>query len=571
MAVYGEDHWEVDLSKGLFLSPSPDAIPEGFSQKIENLIKNDRSHWETRKGFSFTQHILNSSVDNTSGANNPVTNPIPELQKDLVLRYHMVYGGTSVPQLFISYRDNGGSNCFILHQTGRKAIADTVEFQTQSFGTTIVADAAQYLDRVYGCAINTGPVVDVFQISNWKYDGTTPALTKTNKQTGFAYPAFNTTCQPVLVSYANRLFLGVANRVYYTDVPTPGGYPETWNTSTNFFDLPADNTGTPVIFNMIQLNGLLYFFTDKGIFVLNARGVTSNWTVNFITESIKVVSKHSVALVSGLFIATDRKNLFSFSGSKVSILGQQVRYLFDIYNSFSIIPFEKGFMLACRYFQASSNNWVYANPPGGLAASWPQNKTFYFDGSVWSEFITNSAGNSIDVITGNTGKGKSAKDTENISYVGYFDPTNVRYGWMYYDRAAFVDAVGGSNTAINVKLETRDIIPGIESMWVTNKQGTVKVHSLITPVTINTYKNGTTTVISTVSEALTNQGDNNYRVKFTGVEMATRMSVEVSATAGSPATIFNTDLPDSVPCFSIKSIILVGNTNVREETERESQ
>lgn len=565
MSVYGEEHFEVDITKGLFISPAPDSIPDGFCQLLYNLIRNERGGWELRKGFTDITTVANSLLEVTTGRAS-ATDPMPNIEHPYSVSFDKIIGGVQAPETIFNYLVVGGATYKTLHQAPQIAPTDTVDFNTQQDGAggSAFLAAAQYKDRVYGATANNS----VAQYSNFKYDGTTPNLTVSVVAAALSVGYYNGFDRPVMVTYESRIWMALGNRIWYTDIPAAGGYPETW-AAANFIDLPPDNTGSPSIRNMLGLNGILYIFTSAGIYALNGKGSTSTWSLDFVSDAIKVRHKKNVDLVNGVFICTDKSNLFSFDGSAITKIGPQIQYLFNIYNTFNIVPFEKGFILSCRYMAVSAGKWIITTPPGVNSAVWGPNANYYFDGQVWSQFATVAIASSIDILDGLVGRRKNGSNWENVSYIIYYDIGNLRYGISYYDKGAFKDTINGVGNSIFGALRTRWITSKVGTQYLKTKVWYAKVFSLITTVVGNSYKNGSTSAnVRTNTKTLSNQGDNNYLEKFEGPEECTRFALEIVVSPGSAPTIFNTDLPDSVPIFEVKELWYAGDTNVRDSTEQ---
>lgn len=571
MTVYGEEHIKIDVSKGLFISPAPDSIPDGCCQKLVNLLQNERGNWEMRKGMQYESP--SAVTDATIGTTlKPVdTRVIPEVSLDNVSSFGSLYGNVGIPQLWFTYYN--GTNQKILHNIGKRASTDTVNTNTQQCPTAAsIYDMVQYKERVYGITVASLTQNNVYSFSGWKYDGTAPNLTQTLISLVLTSSGTFIGQEPGLVVYGDRLFIYKLNRLIYTDIPASGGYPETWNSGNNFINLPSSNTGSPTIYNCIAFNGLLYIFTDKGIFVLNGRNATpTTWSVDLVTDQVCILNRHAVQLVNGIFIITDRKRIVSFDGQSIHNIGAPVQYLFNIYNSFSVVPFLKGFILSCRNYAVSGGFWAYTAPTGGNATIWPISKAIYFDGSVWSEFRIGDANTIFDPIFGATNKGLSNGIQENMSYIICHTDVAATPGFtiMYYDVTRKDDAVG-STFGITVNLTTKDIIAAQDARNADRisriKTAFVKVFSLLATITTQWYKNGASVAINPTTSTLTDQADNNYELKIHGAEFNSRVSLEIVPTTGATPTTFGTDLPSNVPIFEIKDIVFIYNSD-RDEPD----
>lgn len=556
MTVYGEEHLSIDISKGLFLSPTPDYIPEGYLADCKNMIQNGKGGWELRKAFTNLGTFTPSNF--AAGPTHSTFRPVPVIRWPSVFISTAMNGGvstsfatTTMPQLAVHYPTTANQDV-IAHVAGRRQTSDTTYFKSQ-IASGRGTNFAQYKDKVYAARTNGTGGCDIYEFTAWTQVAAVSNVTSTALGVTLStadYYDFGYE-EPCIVTYQNRMFASVGSRIHYTDIPTAGGFPTTWNTS-NFFELSGGTGGMGWVRNMIVYNNLLYIFTTCGIYVLNGRGATSNWSFEFITDTIKTYHKQHVALVGGVFIATDNKKLYAFNGNTVQEMGTEIRYLFDVYNSFNIVPFLDGFILGAAFFKDNgSTQWDYSNPTGADTTIWPKVRNMYYDGNVWTEFTEES--NTIHILDGATQKTLYPGAETNISLFVYYSITNDNFGISYYDKNTIGTPVG--------RLRTKDIVLKNDG-YTRVKKGTVKVFSLIDDFTVNVRRNGSSTVVKTRTPVPTVQGDQNLTSEFTGAEINTRFNIEVTATGQTP---MNTDFPDYVPCFELKSIAVTVESDGRDQ------
>lgn len=555
MTVYGEEEVPLDISKGMFLSPTPDYLPTGYTQETKNFFKTARNTWAVRKGFQEVQSVADSSM---LAAKWDVTTYIPEYDKNTI--YFGSLGNTtySSPQNWFIYKDPGGVTSSIAHFTGRKNVTDSVEKNVQAIGF-LYSSLVNYLDRIYAAFENT-----VYRLSNFKYDGTAPAITETSiiSPLPSSPNSGDDTSKALLVAYENRIFHFRYDRVNYSDIPTAGGYPETWP-ATNFFDLIGVNSVSPQIYNAFVIQGILYIFTNQGIWSLNGKGSTSNWTLTFLTDSIKITSRNSAAIIGGTVIATDKRKTYSFNGSSVQEIGLEAKFLYEVYNSFSICPFLDGFILAGRNY-VNSSGWTLAVPTGATSTVWPECMALYFDGEVWTKIVHGESG-PVDFLYGCTGKTRSSNYSSNLSFlVGRSYTGSDKFNLMYYDRLLYRDVdVSSTNSAIVASIRTADNFNGVKTMRV--KRIVSRVFSLIAGVTMYTRISGASTIITTDTPTIADAGDNNYSIESKGPGQCYRFNVEIIPTLSSNPSGFDSDNPDTIPLFEVKSITAMMDSDGREQ------
>lgn len=582
MGVYGEEHHVVDISNGLWLSPAPDSIPAGFCQTLVNFIKSPRETWVARKGMRMFWSLAGANV--LAQLNQTNQTNIPEIQP-VYYKFGELNGGPQLPQFWISRVNAANTIGTITTNTGKRGAADTRDYNDQditaAIGANAFADMCQYKDRIYGALVTSTSTVSIYTVSGWIYDATSPALTApllnavTTVTVGVGAP------DPVLFIYHDRAWIGRGNRLTFTDIPLSGLYPDVWNAGANFINLPSSGIGSPQIYNCIPLNGLLYIFTDKGIFALNGRNADPTaWSVEFITNSVCITNKHAVAVVNGLFIITDRQKLVSFNGAAVHDIGKAVEFMFNIYNSFSIVPFLKGFLFCCRGFGVSGSSWIYATPPGASSIYWSQSRSFYYDGSVWSEFAISQVGTigpHFDPYFGAVQKQVSNSTQENVSYLLGWDNLNSLHAMYYYDYTLRTDVTSALPRAMPLTLKTKDVIPAAfvyrqrlakgQSGITKVKYGFLHIFTLYAALSVSFFKNGQLAASSVAILTLPDLNDHNYEIKIAGPEYASRVSVQIDCTTANIPTMFSNTFPSNVPFVEIKTIVLVVDTDKRQEPD----
>ena len=126
-----------------------------------------------------------------------------------------------------------------------------------------------------------------------------------------------------ILSFKNRLFGWNNNRVYYTDVPAPGGLPETWNTGANFFDV-GSSKGTPVIYNILPVENRLYIFTDSGLFSVLVSGPATTWVQRTVDETIKIFERAACFVYKNLLYFVDEETIWVSDGVEFKNIGEAV-------------------------------------------------------------------------------------------------------------------------------------------------------------------------------------------------------------------------------------------------------
>lgn len=614
MTVYGEEHIPVDISNGLFLSNTPDTIPDGYCQELVNMLRTSKGTWAKRNGFA------NSRVSPGYVVDPPILytfdyTPFPSSSTFGKTLCGSLYGGSYIPQLWAIYFNTALNQWRIIAGSDKVDPVNDIAFTDQGYSavasTVFPLDMAQYKDRVYALQIPIASAnAEVVRITPDFVPPISPLLSGTVViSSTIAIPAvstFNYDYSAGIVSYQNRLFIFRGNRLTWTDLPTAGGYPETWNNGANFLSLPADNTGSPTIYKCIPLNGLLYIFTDKGIFMLNGRNNDpTTWTVTFINQTF-IDSRYRVLLVKNVFILVNQYGIYAFNGSSVTQIGEPIQFIFSIYNAFDIYEFLDGFILSCKsfgIFGASTQSWALNvnGPVGANNAVWGITKNYYFDGTTWSELQLNTTNNAenaelpFTVIGGFNNKTDPIQNPKGIAYLYLeaYDPAMNAYKVMIakYCRSRNQDNISSATFGnIFASLRTKDIIAsaanrragGSRTLMLNSriKNAFVRIYSRLPNVAFQWYRNGSLTPITlrtkntsgtTFTKTLTGVADNNYEIELPGAEYNSRVSLRITNTTtrvpGNDVVLFSSDNPGTASVFEIKDIIIIGNTALRTETE----
>lgn len=382
--IYGEEQKGIDFSKGLWLADDLDAVPDGYCANLVNLISNKAGGLELRPNFlPVTNYWTSVSFTLSNLTNLTPTYPAGALAIDFSSRtcanhsaFDLIATLAYHPVLATFELESGSGNAYWVCADG------TVT--NQAISTAIPHEFAQYRDRYY-CIEKTFQ----YMSSVYRYDFTS-GYSVTRSTVGSALSSTGLNC---LVTFRDRLFASAAysNRIYYTDLATTGGYPETWSTN-QFFDVPESGA---IVKRMFIANDRMYIFTTKGIFQLYASGNPSTWSIIPITRDIRINFYEDVNYIDGVFVFTDRKSVYIYNGStSVEEVGQPIRnalraqvndYAIPLQGSvqkyvgpsaFKFFPFLDGFIFACYH---------YTNGGAGTLVTSSVNKYYYFDGVNWSE------------------------------------------------------------------------------------------------------------------------------------------------------------------------------------------
>lgn len=375
MTVYGEETLEIQINKGLFLSDTGSSIPEGYCSSFKNVVVDEAGYVTSRPNFhrvptgtiltGITNALMNSSRSAISAQY------VPSHEYEEAVRF---WGFNSpLPSTY---------NPGMLVVSPAASVGNITAAWTRGDNTVNSMSIAkaempmcgvQYRDRYY--FIRTDSTV-----MRWNFTAAnTIAITSIQLLASYT---FNT-----LVAFRDRLFaFSTKSRIFFTDLATSGGYPETWG--SNFIEMPGNDT---IIKAAYAHNDRIYIFTTSGVYQLYAKGSPSTWDIQLIDPTVRVNSTYSVSLIEGLFIYTDEDDVYYFDGNSKKSIGTPVRAALrgDIYNSGSlvfkptgtrVIPFGDGFLLSLNFLQPDLSTGTY------WADQSNDQLYYYFDGVRWSQY-----------------------------------------------------------------------------------------------------------------------------------------------------------------------------------------
>jgi hypothetical protein len=379
MPVYSEESDVISFSQGLWLSDSPDLHP-GYCSELKNLLVSPSGSLVLRPSYIMT--LFDTY----------------QIATDL-----MVYGllpYSSVPYYPMNFTratvlnpQNNATNVPILFEPHTAVpSATTVNVDMINYKCPPVASAnqnvmsnihrwngvgypssnyVQYLDKIYAFWSNSG----VYTVTGMGFSDPTTVvnLTRTLVGTSPTTNITNISYSVFLDIYKDRMFLSFGNKVYYTETALIGGYPETWNVSTQFFTLPVRT-----IFKTFVLNNIMYFFTDGGVFALQVLGPPESWILKCINDTISVNHMNAVTLNKGVFYYVNINGIWATNGNSDPI---RISYAIDEKlakcGGIGVFAYEEGCIVCAQTYKELS--------PGSQYAALDESFVYYFNGSVWVE------------------------------------------------------------------------------------------------------------------------------------------------------------------------------------------
>ena len=282
--IAGEEYYRIAIGQGMYTSELPSNIPDGFSPVCYNMVATGDS-LENRIG------IKRSSVDwkILEGAPN----------------FNVIIDGLTFFNQIDPWGQDSSRIAFGWGSVGTSVPADTANASTlnlvRAYGATGTGDgfmsvalpAGQYCLGM--CQYNgivyislTGQGIHKITAVNWSTDSVTYTQ----------IPSTALSTLNGLFTFKDRLWgwgqgtgSGGANTLYFTDLPTTGGQPETWALGANQIKFVGPR-GAGMIKQVVPLGNRLAVFTTNGLFTLLVEGAPASWILRVLdSRSISTTSQ----------------------------------------------------------------------------------------------------------------------------------------------------------------------------------------------------------------------------------------------------------------------------------------
>jgi hypothetical protein len=356
MAVFGEETLELPIFGGLGITDRP---TDTLCPALTNMFLSAEKEYRLREDLILVQRTskVPSLIPTTAG----VPRSLHETSYEV---FTAVGSETADSPTILQFFDDGTTRDVKWLNCNATVPTSVVQTLAATYG---VKAFCQYKDRFYA----SNGTNKIFRISNFVSAG--GALTVTDLMADGV---------TILLTFRNRVFGIKKNRIYYTDVPAIGGYPETWNINLNFVDIPSVDYDVTV-YNAFIYRDKIYLFTDKGIYVFAVNGVPTNWSIQPVSQNFPIYDRDSVCLNKNMVFLTDQNNVTMFDGTQFKLISNNIRSVFhnnpSTYCWFSIYPWEDGIVLCRNSFNASGGNYVRSTNTNN------NKKLLYYNMVLWSE------------------------------------------------------------------------------------------------------------------------------------------------------------------------------------------
>jgi len=541
--IYGEEAVELSFQKGLWISDSPDT-PEGYCQELKNLHVTDKGTLAVRQSLlgafasptALTVHITTTLVFST-------TDSVPYYPDSHAQSFQQLTPrATDLPVLIV----DGASPVDVINKR-RNSSSSSRSRNDNTISPAPAGPYVQYSDRVYYFNSANG----VYRVSGWSFTAgvaLTTVLIAASPTNPSGYSNLH------MFEFKDRLFLVVGNRVYFTETATAGGYPETWDTAANFFDLPVKE-----IHKVYVQNGIVYFFTPEGVYTLQIYGPPSSWFIKPFDTDVQTMGYFSVAYNKGVFYIIHNKEVYVYNGKQNVKISAPIDSYLEECNGVGVFAFEEG-VLVCgqKYIAGSGTSTI-------MAAS----RVFYFNNETWSEITLSghallSVYDSVVDIISDLTEGRPTSFVKLIygnEITSSADAVSRVFQTFYVSRKYVSgDSVNISAPALNIDFVVTPVShsrPVIKEKRI--KYGYLNVYSTLSTL----YATPSIEGVAQAEQTLTLSGvtDKNYLIKLKMPGFLRRLSVKIRGSVTAAAL----GVPATTSPIEIKSLHAVLNTHRNEE------
>ena len=272
--IAGEEYYRVAIGQGMYTSELPSNIPDGFSAICYNMVATGDS-LENRIGIrrsSVNWQVLENAPNTSANFDSDDWNFFSQIDPWGQNSANIAFGwgsyGYTVPGNIL----NTTPALNLIRASGVTATGDGFMSVALPAGQ-ICLGMCQYGGTVYISLLGQG--VHKLTAVNWAADSITYTHV-TSSATGTIKGLF---------TFKDRIWAWgsstSAHKLFFTDLPTTGGQPETWAYASNVIPIVGPN-GAGQIKAVIPLGNRLAIFTTNGLFTLLVEGAPGSWILRVL-------------------------------------------------------------------------------------------------------------------------------------------------------------------------------------------------------------------------------------------------------------------------------------------------
>jgi hypothetical protein len=306
--IEGEEYYQIAIGQGMYTSELPSNIPDGFSAICYNLVATGDS-LENRIG------IRKTSIDWKVYQEYP-TSVGRTVDIDTMGYFCQIdpWGGdSSQPAFMWGSRGNavtgGALNTPLIHFMRAEGTHDAGTGYFTSTSAGLVTGICQYGGVIYYSS--TGTPYGVYKVTalNW----TTPAYTPVQIASTASFDFQG------LFTFKDRIWGWRGYQLWFTDLPTVGGQPETWAGAANQIKFIGPN-GAGQIKSIVPLGNRLAVFTTNGLFTLLVEGAPASWILRVLNSKSISTSSQCAFETNGIIYFVNTTGVWATNTLSVSKL-----------------------------------------------------------------------------------------------------------------------------------------------------------------------------------------------------------------------------------------------------------
>lgn len=307
-SIEGEEFYQIAIGQGMYTSELASNIPDGFSAVCYNLVATGDS-LENRVG------IRQSSVSWKVYQDYP-TSTGRTTDIDIMGYFCQIdpWGNDSTKPAFVwSSRGSaipaGTLNSSTLNLVRAAGTTDAADGFMSVTTSGLVSGICQYNGTMYYSQI--GAAVGVYKVTNLNW--TTDVMTSTLVVSSTSLDIQG------LFTFKDRLWGWNGNKLYFTDLPTVGGQPETWAAAANVIPFVGPN-GAGNIKGVVPLGNRLAVFTTNGLFTLLVEGAPASWILRVLNSKSISTSSQCAFEANGIIYFVNTTGVWATNTLSVSKL-----------------------------------------------------------------------------------------------------------------------------------------------------------------------------------------------------------------------------------------------------------
>lgn len=296
MVIERQDNYTVDKWQGLDLGSTDEFIGDRFLTQADNCYLGIKGELIKRPGTRWV-----------NGISEPGSYDL-DTHKVLPL-WHFVHGTASSAHKMIFFVRGSGSVRAVLSLDGTGTWATVISNASSPSIAADVPFATQYGNVLYFPE-------SASTVKKWTGSGTASVVASS--------PSIRQ-----IVAFKDRLWgIGETNtsRIFYTDVPSVGGLPETWNTGTNFIEVGFGDGDQ--INAIIPIQDRIMIFKNSSIWNLYLAADPADWILRNLTTELGCTSPYAVKMHKNVVYFVNVQGVWSTDGVAFQEITKSLRSLF---------------------------------------------------------------------------------------------------------------------------------------------------------------------------------------------------------------------------------------------------